>query len=81
VPPSWAFSETQEQLAKRWINEFEKAQPQADNAKYWKARIQLKMGDKQAAIATANEGLKLATEGADVEYIRLNKEVLAEAKK
>jgi hypothetical protein len=64
-----------------WINEFEKALPKADNAKYWKARIQLKMGDKQAAIATANEGLKLATEGGDVEYIRLNKEVLAEAKK
>ena len=60
-----------------WINEFEKALPRADNAKYWKASIQLKMGDKQGAIATANEGLKLATEGGDVEYIRLNKEVLA----
>ncbi len=64
-----------------WIKEFEKAQPQADNAKYWKARIQLKMGDKAGAIVTANEGIKLATEGADLEYIRLNKEVLAEAKK
>jgi hypothetical protein len=64
-----------------WIEEFEKAHPQADNGKYWKARIQLKMGNKVAAMATANEGLKLATEGGDVEYIRLNKEVLAETKK
>jgi Protein of unknown function (DUF2911) len=64
-----------------WINEFEKALPQADNAKYWKARIQLKMGDKPAAIATANEGLKLATESGDTEYIRLNKEVLEQATK
>jgi len=38
------------------------------------------MGDKPAAIATANEGIKLATEGSDIKYIRLNKEVLAEAK-
>ncbi len=64
-----------------WINEFEKARPKADNAKYWKARILLKMGDKAGAIATATEGLMLATEGSDLEYIRLNKEVLAEAKK
>ncbi len=62
-----------------WINEFEKAQPNADNAKYWKAKIQLKMGDKAAAIATAREGVKMATSDGDTEYIRLNKEVLAEA--
>jgi len=64
-----------------WISEQEKAQPQADNVKYWKARIQLKMGDKAGAIATATEGLKLAQESSDQEYTRLNKEVLAEAKK
>lgn len=64
-----------------WIKEFEKAVPNADNAKYWKARIQLKMGDKAGAIATANEGIKMATEGKDQEYLRLNKEVLAEAMK
>lgn len=64
-----------------WISEFEKANPRADNGKYWKARIQLKMGDKQAAVATANEGLKLATGDNDVEYMRLNKEVLDEANK
>jgi hypothetical protein len=44
------------------------------------ARIQLKMGDKAAAIATANEGLKLASAEPNAEYIRMNKEVLADAK-
>jgi hypothetical protein len=64
-----------------WIKEFEKAVPNADNAKYWKARIQLKMGDKAGAIATANEGIKMATADKDQEYLRLNSEVLAEAMK
>jgi hypothetical protein len=63
-----------------WINEFDKSHPDAYNVKYWKARIQLKMGDKSAAIATANEGLKLAMAEPNAEYIRLNKEVLAAAK-
>jgi len=62
-----------------WINESEKKNPQAYNIKYWKAKIQLKMGDKKAAVASANEGLKLATDEPNAEYIRLNKEVLAEA--
>ncbi|MHA4810922.1 hypothetical protein ACX0G9_22635 [Flavitalea flava] len=64
-----------------WIKEFERQVPDADNAKYWKARIQLRQGDKTGAITTATEGLKLATDGHDTEYIRLNKEVLAEAGK
>ena len=48
--------------------------------KYWKARrIQLKAGDRAGSIATANEGLKLAEQEPNAEYIRLNKEVLAAA--
>ncbi|MEO5564358.1 MAG: DUF2911 domain-containing protein, partial [Chitinophagaceae bacterium] len=46
--------------ALEWLNVFDKASPGAYNAKYWKARIQLKAGDKKGAIETANEGLKLA---------------------
>jgi Protein of unknown function (DUF2911) len=61
-----------------WISDWDKQQPGAYNVKYWKARIQLKMGDKPGAIATANEGLKQATQEKDAEYIRLIKEVLAE---
>jgi hypothetical protein len=64
-----------------WINEADKKTPNAYNIKYWKARIQLKTGDKTAAIASANEGLKLAMAEPDAEYIRLNKEVLAQANK
>ena len=64
-----------------WINESDKNSPDAYNIKYWKARIQLKMGDKAGAIESANQGLKLAMAEPNPEYIRLNKEVLAEAKK
>jgi hypothetical protein len=64
-----------------WINEADNASPDAYNMKYWKARIQLKKGDKPGAIATATEGLKLAEKEPNPEYIRLNKEVLAEAAK
>lgn len=39
------------------------------------------MGDKQDAIATANEGLKLAMAEPNPEYIRLCREVLAETEK
>ncbi|WP_448702666.1 DUF2911 domain-containing protein [Mucilaginibacter sp. AW1-3] len=68
-------------VALGWINEADKASKDAYNIKYWKARIQLKKGDKAGAIATANDGLKLAEKEANPEYIRLNKEVLAEADK
>jgi len=49
--------------------------------KLWKARVLLKKGNKAAAIATANEGVKAAEAGKSDEYIRLNKEVIAEAGK
>lgn len=64
-----------------WIEEADKNSPNAYNIKYWKARIQLKAGDRDGAIATANQGLKLAMAEPNAEYIRLNKEVLAEASK
>ena len=50
-------------------------------AKLWLARVQLRMGDKAAATATAQEGIKAATEAKSDEYIRLNKEVIAQAGK
>jgi len=49
--------------------------------KLWKARILLKKGDKAAAIATAQEGAKIATEMKTDEYVRLNNELIAQAKK
>jgi len=50
-------------------------------AKLWKARVLLKKGDKTAAITTAKEGVKAATDAKSDEYIRLNTEVIADAGK
>jgi hypothetical protein len=49
--------------------------------KLWKARILLKKGDKTAAITTAQEGVKMATDMKTDEYVRLNNELIAQAKK
>ena len=68
--------------AMEWANQLEKVPglpPMV--AKLWKARIQLKKGDKSSATTTAQEGVKAATEMKSDEYIRLNAEVIAEAGK
>jgi hypothetical protein len=49
--------------------------------KLWKARVLLRTGDKAGAIATAQEGIKAAEAANTPEYVRLNEEVIAEAKK
>lgn len=76
----WSYNHNRNlPLALTWIKEADKASPNAYNMKYWLAKIQLKNGDKKAAIASANEGLKLAQAGKNAEYIRLNSEVLHDA--
>ncbi len=62
-----------------WMQEANKAEPQAYNIKYWLARLQLKTGAKKSAIISANEGLRLASAKNNAEYIRMNKEVLHDA--
>jgi len=66
--------------ALEWISTAEKMEPKAAFYKLWKARIQLKMGDKTAALATAQEGVRLAKEQKDNEYQRLNQAVVDQAK-
>ena len=66
--------------AMQWALEAEKLEPKGPWFKLWKARIQLKMGDKTAAIATAQQGVKLAKESNDDEYVRLNEAVISQAK-
>ncbi|WP_235854067.1 DUF2911 domain-containing protein [Mucilaginibacter terrenus] len=66
--------------AMTWALEAEKIEPKAPWYKLWKARIQLKMGDKAKAIATAQEGIKLAKATDDEEYVRLNEAVITQAK-
>ncbi|GGH10794.1 DUF2911 domain-containing protein [Mucilaginibacter phyllosphaerae] len=66
--------------AMQWALEAEKLEPQAPWFKLWKARVQLKIGNKAAAIATAQQGIKLAKETNDDEYVRLNEAVISQAK-
>jgi hypothetical protein len=49
--------------------------------KLWKARVLLRKGDKAGAIAAAEAGEKAAEASKTPEYIRLNNEVIAQAKK
>jgi hypothetical protein len=76
----WYYNHNQNpQQALAWMQEADKATPNAYNVKYWLARLQLKTGDKKSAITSANEGLKLASAENNTEYIRMNKEVLHDA--
>ncbi len=68
--------------AQEWINAAEVADQKAPWIKYWKARIQLKRGDKKGAIATAEAGVKAAKEMDNMaEYVRLNQSIITEANK
>jgi hypothetical protein len=65
-----------------WANELEKDKNFPPFVpKLWKARVLLKKGDKAAAIATAQDGVKIATDMKSEEYVRLNNEVIAQAGK
>jgi len=68
------------QKAMGWALEAEKLEPKGPWYKLWKARIQLKMGNRNAAIATAQEGINLAKASNDEEYVRLNEAVISQAK-
>ena len=67
--------------ALEWISAGEKNSPKSAFYKVWKARIQLKMGDKAGALKTAQEGVELAKADNDAEYQRLNQAVADQAKK
>jgi tetratricopeptide (TPR) repeat protein len=66
--------------ALEWIRTAEKSETNSPFYKLWEARIQLKMGDKAAALATAQEGIKLAHAQNDKEYEQLNQGVVDQAK-
>jgi len=68
--------------ALEWANQMEKIPGMPPMvAKLWKARVLLKKGDKDSAVATAQEGVKAAHEAKSDEYVRLNQEVITEAGK
>lgn len=65
--------------ALEWISIAEASDQKAPWFKYQKARIQLKMGDKAGAAQTAKAGIEAAKAMNNVEYIRLNEKILANA--
>src|SRR5690606_4732782 len=64
-----------------WVNKAEGEAPNATYIKYWKALIQIKAGDKAGAMITAKKGVEIAKADNNDEYIRLNEQVLEQAKK
>ncbi len=81
--------------AAQFYNEYEKNNTKAlenvtkaieTNPKaYWmwiyKARIQKEMGDKEGAVASSKESLRLATEAKNDDYVKINEEFLKKIKK
>jgi hypothetical protein len=68
--------------ALEWANQMDKIPGMPPMvAKLWKARVLLKKGDKDSAIATAQEGVTAAKGMKSDEYVRLNQEVITEAGK
>lgn len=67
--------------ALEWMNKADEGNTNAPWVKLWKAKMQLKSGDKAGAAKTAEEGLKIAKEINNAEYIRLNTAMIADAKK
>lgn len=67
--------------AMEWMN---KAVDGMDNPPYWvlyqKARLQKAVGDKTGAIATANASLDAAKKGNNVDYQRMNEELIKSLK-
>ncbi|HLS96461.1 Protein of unknown function (DUF2911) [Sphingobacterium allocomposti] len=63
-----------------WAAEADKGNTKAPHIKYWRARIQLKAGDKPGAIKTATEGVAMAKAANNEEYIKLNTQVIEQAK-
>ncbi|WP_353185753.1 DUF2911 domain-containing protein, partial [Parapedobacter lycopersici] len=63
------------QKALEWVNEADKASAPVPYIKYWKARIQLKAGDKAGAVATATQGIEIAKQQNNPEYVKLNGQV------
>ncbi|MFD2743426.1 MULTISPECIES: DUF2911 domain-containing protein [Sphingobacterium] len=68
------------QKAVEWIEQADKGNTKAPHIKYWKAQILTKAGDKAGAAKAAQEGIDMATQANNSEYIRLNTDALKAAK-
>lgn len=77
-PAAMYYYENNKDLKKalEWATEAEKANAKAPWFKVGKARIQLKMGDKKGANATAKEALAIAKEINNDEYVKLSQDLI-----
>ena len=64
-----------------WVNKAVEQNPKAFWITMLKARIELKLNDKKAAIATAEQTVALATEAKNDDYVKMANDLIAEAKK
>jgi len=64
-----------------WMNAVGSGDQKTPWFNYWKAKIQLKAGDKIGAAASAKTGIEIAKAMNNAEYVRLNNAVLAQASK
>ncbi len=64
-----------------WMNAMAPDEQKTPWFNYWKAKIQLKSGDKTGAAASAKTGIEIAKAMNIAEYVRLNGAVLAQASK
>lgn len=64
-----------------WVNKAVEQNPKAFWIYMLKARIELKLNDKKAAIATAEKTAALATEAKNDDYVKMANDLIAEAKK
>lgn len=67
--------------AKTWILKGVEQNPKAFWMKMLQARIELKMGDRKAAVASAQKVVELATEAKNDDYVKLANDLIAEANK
>ena len=64
-----------------WVNKAIEQNPKAFYMTMLKARIELKLKDNKAAIASAEKTVTLATEAKNDDYIKMGNDLIAEAKK
>lgn len=66
--------------AKMWVDKAAEQNPKAYWVRMLKARIEMKMGDRKAAMATAKEVIALAQEGKNDDYVKMAEKFIAENK-
>jgi len=66
--------------ALEWVNKAIEQNPKAFYMVMLKARIEMKMGNKSDAIASANKTIALAKEAKNDDYVRMAEKLIAEAK-